>query len=166
MGRAAKKLEDAGADFILICSNTIHKVTSQIASMIQIPVVHIADATADELKTCHIKCVGLLGTRYTMKQDFYKDRLSDRGIEVIIPDDVDVVNRIIFEELCVGKINEKSRKIFQKIIEKMQEKGAECVILGCTEIGLLIHQSDVSVPVFDTTVIHAKKAVQIALTDS
>lgn len=102
-----------------------------------------------------------------MKQDFYKDRLSDRGIDVIIPDDVDVdvVNRIIFEELCVGKINEKSRKIFQKIIEKMQEKGAEGVILGCTEIGLLIHQSDVSVPVFDTTVIHAKKAVQIALTD-
>lgn len=103
-----------------------------------------------------------------MKQDFYKDRLSDREIEVIIPDDVDVdvVNRIIFEELCVGKINEKSRKIFQKIIEKMQEKGAEGVILGCTEIGLLIHQSDVSVPVFDTTVIHAKRAVQIALTDS
>ena len=103
-----------------------------------------------------------------MKQDFYKDRLSDRGIEVIIPDDVDVdvVNRIVFEELCVGKINEKSKKIFQKIIEKMQEKGAEGVILGCTEIGLLIHQSDVSVPVFDTTVIHAKKAVQIALTDS
>ena len=103
-----------------------------------------------------------------MKQDFYKDRLSDRGIEVIIPDDVDVdvVNRIVFEELCVGKINEKSRKIFQKIIEKMQEKGAEGVILGCTEIGLLIHQSDVSIPVFDTTVIHAKKAVQIALTDS
>lgn len=103
-----------------------------------------------------------------MKQDFYKDRLSDRGIEVIIPDDVDVdvVNRIIFEELCVGKINEKSRKIFQKIIEKMQKKGAEGVILGCTEIGLLIHQSDISVPVFDTTVIHAKKAVQIALTDS
>ena len=103
-----------------------------------------------------------------MKQDFYKGRLSDRGIEVIIPDDVDVdvVNRIIFEELCVGKINEKSRKIFQKIIEKMQKKGAEGVILGCTEIGLLIHQLDVSVPVFDTTVIHAKKAVQIALTDS
>lgn len=103
-----------------------------------------------------------------MKQDFYKDRLSDRGIEVIIPDDVDVdvVNRIVFEELCVGKINEKSRKIFQKIIEKMQKKGAEGVILGCTEIGLLIHQSDVSVPVFDTTVIHAKRAVQIALTDS
>ena len=103
-----------------------------------------------------------------MKQDFYKDRLSDRGIEVIIPDDVDVdvVNRIVFEELCVGKINEKSRKIFQKIIEKKQKKGAEGVILGCTEIGLLIHQSDVSVPVFDTTVIHAKKAVQIALTDS
>ncbi len=167
LGRAAKKLEDAGADFILICSNTIHKVTLQIASMIQIPVIHIADATADELKTCHIKRVGLLGTRYTMKQDFYKDRLSNRGIDVIIPDavDVDVVNRIIFEELCVGKINEKSRKIFQKIIEKMQEKGAEGVILGCTEIGLLIHQSDVSVPVFDTTVIHAKKAVQIALTD-
>ena len=103
-----------------------------------------------------------------MKQDFYKDRLSDRGIEVIIPDDVDVdvVNRIILEELCVGKINEKSRKIFQKIIEKLQDKGAEGVILGCTEIGLLIHQSDVSVPVFDTTVIHAKKAVQIALTAS
>ena len=167
LGRAAKKIEDAGADFILICSNTIHKVVPQITSAIQIPIVHIADATADELKKCHIKRVGFLGTRYTMKQDFYKSRLVDRGIDVLIPsdNDVNIVNTIIFEELCVGKVREESRKKFQEIIEKLKEEGAEGVILGCTEIGLLIHQSEVTIPVFDTTVIHAKKAVQIALED-
>lgn len=115
LGNAARSIEAAGADFILICSNTIHKVAPQIASMIQIPIIHIADATADELEKCGIKRVGLLGTKYTMTQDFYKNRLADRGIEVLIPDtaDVETINTIIFEELCVGKINEESRKKLQ-----------------------------------------------------
>ena len=167
LGKAAKSIEAAGADFLLICTNTIHKVAPQIASMIQIPIIHIADATVDELEKCGIRRAGLLGTKYTMTQDFYKDRLADRGIEVLIPDtvDVDAINAVIFEELCIGKINEESRKEFQRIIGELREKGAESVILGCTELGLLIQQSDVPVPLFDTTVIHAKKAVQIALED-
>ena len=167
LGKAAKSLEAAGADFILICTNTVHKVAPQIASMIQIPIIHIADATADELEKCSIKRVGLLGTKYTMTQDFYKNRLAGRGIEMLIPDaaDVDMINTVIFEELCVGKINEESRKKFQRIIEELKEAGAEGIILGCTELGLLIQQSDVSIPLFDTTVIHAKKAVQIAMED-
>ena len=164
---AAKRIEAAGADFLLICTNTIHKVAPQIASMIQIPIIHIADATVDELEKCGIRRVGLLGTKYTMTQDFYKDRLADRGIEVLIPDaaNVDAINAVIFEELCIGKINKESRKRFQSIIEKLKDAGAEGVILGCTELGLLIRQSDVSIPLFDTTGIHAKKAVQIALED-
>lgn len=165
LGKAAKGLETAGADFILICTNTIHKVAPQISSMVQIPIIHIADATADELEKSHIRRVGLLGTKYTMTQDFYKNRLADRGIEVLIPDtaDVDVINTVIFEELCIGKINEAFRKRFQSIIEKLKEAGAEGIILGCTELGLLIRQSDVSIPLFDTTVIHAKWAAQIAM---
>lgn len=167
LGKAAKSIEAAGADFLLICTNTIHKVAPQIASMIQIPIIHIADATVDELEKCGIRRVGLLGTKYTMTQDFYKNRLADRGIEVLIPDaaNVDAINAVIFEELCIGKINKASRKRFQSIIEKLKDAGAEGVILGCTELGLLIRQSDVSIPLFDTTVIHAKKAVQIALED-
>ena len=167
LGKAAKSIEAAGADFLLICTNTIHKVAPQIASAIQIPIIHIADATADELKKCGIRRVGLLGTKYTMTQDFYKDRLAGRGIEVLIPDtvDVDAINAVIFEELCIGKINKASRKRFQSIIEKLKDAGAEGVILGCTELGLLIRQSDVSVPLFDTTVIHAKRAAQIAMED-
>ena len=167
LGNAARSIAAAGADFILICSNTIHKVAPQIASMIQIPIIHIADATADELEKCGIRRVGLLGTKYTMTLDFYKNRLADRGIEILIPDtaDVETINTIIFEELCVGKINEKSRKKLQRMIEKLKETGAEGVILGCTELGLLIQQSDVSIPVFDTTVIHAKRAAQIAMED-
>ena len=165
LGRAAQGLEAAGADFILICTNTMHKVAPQIASMIKIPVIHIADATADALKQCGISRVGLLGTRYTMTQDFYKKRLAERGFEVLIPgeEDIETVNSVIFEELCRGVIREGSREKFKEIIEKLKDDGAEAVILGCTEIGLLIRQSDVSVPVFDTTVIHAKRAAQLAL---
>ena len=127
----------------------------------------IADATADELDKARIKGVGLLGTKYTMTQDFYKKRLVDRGIDVLIPkeSEIETVNSIIFNELCVGTITEESRKKFQDIIEKLKEKGADGVILGCTEIGLLISQSDVSIPVFDTTVIHAKIAAKIAMED-
>lgn len=165
LGKAAQGMETAGADFLLICTNTMHKVASQIASMIHIPIVHIADATADELEKSRIHRVGLLGTKYTMTQDFYKQILIDRGIDVIIPDaeDVDVVNDIIFHELCVGEIKEESRRQFQRIINSLKGKGAEGVILGCTEIGLLIQQPDSPLPVFDTTLIHAKRAAELAL---
>lgn len=165
LGHAAQGLEAAGADFILICTNTMHKVAPQIASMIHVPIVHIADATADALQEKHIGKVGLLGTKYTMTQDFYKQKLIDRGIEVVIPDedDIETVNDIIFHELCVGKVLDESRARFQEIIKRLQEKGAEGVILGCTEIGMLIHQPDSALPVFDTMLIHAKKAAEIAL---
>lgn len=165
LGNAAKALESAGADFILICTNTMHKVAPQIASRITVPIIHIADATADELEKEHIQKVGLLGTKYTMTQDFYKQKLIDRGFEVIIPQntDVEIINDIIFHELCVGEIKDSSRKEFQRVIDNLKKDGAEAVILGCTEIGLLIHQSDSSLPVFDTTCIHAKRAAEIAL---
>lgn len=165
LGKAAQNLEAAGADFILICTNTMHKVVPQISSMIDIPIIHIADATADELQMNQIEKVGLLGTKYTMTQDFYKKKLIDRGIDVIIPDDtdIDVINDIIFHELCLGIIKEESRIKFKKIIESLKKKGATGVILGCTEIGLLIHQADSSLPVYDTTLIHAKKAAELAL---
>lgn len=165
LGKAAQVLEAAGADFIVICTNTMHKLAGQIASMIKIPIVHIADATADELEKSHIHRVGLLGTKYTMLQDFYRSRLADRTVETLIPDpeDIETVNTIIFSELCVGAISEESRKKCLEIIDKLQDNGAEGIILGCTELGLLISQSDIDIPVFDTTVIHAEKAAELAL---
>lgn len=165
LGRAAQGLEAAGAEFLLICTNTMHKVAPQVASMVHIPIVHIADATADELEKNHIRRVGLLGTKYTMIQDFYKQILVDRGIDVVIPNepDIEAVNDVIFHELCVGDVNGESRRRFQRVIDGLREKGAEGVILGCTEIGMLIRQSDSSLPVFDTTVIHAKRAAEMAL---
>ncbi len=165
LGNAAKGIEAAGADFLLICTNTMHKVVPQIASMIQIPIIHIADAAADVLEKEKIRCVGLLGTKYTMTQDFYTKRLTDRGIDVLIPqeDDIEAVNSVIFNELCRGIIREESRVKFSEIIHKLKENGAEAVILGCTEIGSLISQKDSDLPVFDTTVIHAKKAAELAL---
>lgn len=167
LGKAAQGLEAAGADFLLICTNTMHKVAPQVASMVHIPIVHIADATADELEKSHIQKVGLLGTKYTMTETFYKQILVDRGINVVIPDaaDIDMVNDVIFHELCVGEIKEASRRQFQRVIDSLREQGAEGVILGCTEIGLLIRPSDSSLPVFDTTVIHAKRAAEMALCD-
>lgn len=167
LGNAAKELEAAGADFILICTNTMHKVAPQIEMMIGVPIVHIADATADKLEDAGIRKVGLLGTKYTMTQDFYMQKLIDRGFEVVIPDDkdIDVVNNIIYGELCLGEIMYDSRKEYQRIIEGLKDKGAEAVILGCTEIGLLIHQDDSVLPIFDTTEIHAKRAAEIALTE-
>ena len=165
LGRAAQGLESAGADLILICTNTIHKVVPQIASMIQIPLLHIADAAADELEMSHCRRVGLLGTKYTMTQDFYKSRLARRGIQVLLPsaEDMDAIHAIIFTELCIGKISEPSRQKLQEIIENLQARGAEGILLGCTELDMLIHPSDVSLPLFDTTVIHAKKAAHIAM---
>ena len=165
LGNAAKAVESAGADFLLICTNTMHKVVPQIASMIDIPIIHIADATADELEKNSTRSIGLLGTKYTMTQDFYKQRLIDRGIRVLIPDegDIETVNTVIFDELCVGKISDVSREKLKEIITKLKCKGAEGVILGCTEIGMLIGDKDSVLPTYDTTIIHAKEAAKEAL---
>jgi len=161
----AQSLERAGADFLLICTNTMHKVAPQIQQAITIPIIHIADATVTDLQEKQIKKVAMLGTTYTMTQDFYKQRVIDQGIDVLIPDEAAVseLNRIIFDELCHGFIKETSKATFLRAIQDLQKHGAEGVILGCTEIGLLIEQSDVDLPVFDTTLIHAKAAVELAL---
>ena len=165
LSNAAISLEKAGADFILICTNTMHKVAPQIQSKIQIPILHIADLTAEELLKKSIKKVALLGTKYTMEQTFYKNRLTEKGIEVIIPNDDDraVVNQAIYEELCLGIISPSSKQKFLEIIMKLSTQGAEGIILGCTEIGLLVQQQDTKVPLFDTTLIHAKSAALYAL---
>lgn len=162
---AAQRLEQAGADFIVICTNTMHKVAPEIKSSIKIPLLHIAEVTAQRLKEYGIKKVGLLGTKYTMKQDFYKERLEEAGIEVLIPDAsaIDTINKIIFSELCVGRIRESSKRVFLRAIGWLKSRGAQGVILGCTEIGLLIHPEDVNMPVFDTALIHAKEAAEMAM---
>lgn len=162
---AACGLEAAGADFIVICTNTIHKVADKIQAGTNIPLLHIADATSEHIISAGMKTIGLIGTQYTMEEDFYKSRLEDRGIEVVIPEKEDrvVVNSVIFKELCLGKLYEESRKAYKNIIRKLIEEGAEGIILGCTEIGLLIKQEDSPVPLFDTTVLHAKGAVDYAL---
>lgn len=160
LSEAAQALERAGADYIVICTNTMHKVAPEIGRRIHIPILHIADMTAAELQKQGIKKVGLLGTKYTMRQDFYKNILIEQGIEVVIPNDadVDLVNRIIYDELCLGKISEQSKDIYLDIIMKLAQDGAQGIILGCTEIGLLVRQSDTDIPLFDTTLIHAEQA--------
>lgn len=165
LSEAAKSLEKAGADFIIICTNTMHKVAPQIQARIGIPIIHIAESTADVLKQRNIKKVALLGTKYTMTQDFYKDKLAEAGISVLIPNDasVEVVNDIIYNELCLGIISPQSKKKYIAIIEELAQRGAQGVILGCTEIGLLVQQKDTSLLVFDTTQIHAEKAALLAL---
>lgn len=165
LAQAAENLEKAGADFLLICTNTMHKVAPQVAARISIPLIHIAEATAEVLKQQDITTVGLLGTKYTMTQDFYKQKLIDAGISVVIPDEqgVELVNRVIYDELCLGIIKEDSRQQFVSVIEDLHSRGAQGVILGCTEIGLLISQADTALPVFDTTKIHAEAAAAYAL---
>lgn len=167
LSAVAQNLEKAGADFIVICTNTMHKVAPQIQSSINIPIIHIAESTAAELKRQNIPKVALLGTKYTMKQDFYKAKLESSGIEVLIPDEqgIEIINTVIFNELCLGIISELSRRKFHDIIEKLGEQGAQGVILGCTEVGMLINQDDTDLPVFDTTLIHAKDAARLALED-
>ncbi len=164
--RAAQGLEKGGADFILICTNTMHKLAGDIQQNISIPLLHIADATGLEIKKTTIKKIGLLGTKFTMEQDFYKGRLRDQfGFEVLIPDAADrqMVHDVIYRELCLGTIQSASKEKYKKIIDRLVAKGAEGVILGCTEISLLINQKDSSVPLFDTTKIHAAAAVDKAL---
>ncbi|OON87136.1 aspartate/glutamate racemase [Oribacterium sp. C9] len=162
---AATRLEKAGADFIVIATNTMHKLVDHIQKQISIPILHISDATADAVKRDNIWKVGLLGTKFTMTQGFIKDRLADAGLEVVIPDDKDIelVNDVIFNELCLGKVLDSSRKEYQRIIDDMKAKGAEGIILGCTEIGMLISDKDSTLPTYDTTIIHAKAAAAMAL---
>lgn len=162
---AARGLEAAGAGFILICTNTMHKVADIVQAGIGIPLLHIADITGQKVLDGGIKTVGLLGTRYTMEQDFYKARLEARGTKVLIPQEADrmIVNSVIYNELCLGRIIEESRVKYKAIIEELIEQGAEGIILGCTEIGLLVKPEDSQVPLFDTTVIHAAGAVDFAL---
>lgn len=165
LSQAAENLEKAGADFIVICTNTMHKVVHEIQNHISIPILHIAEATADELIKKHITKVALLGTKYTMTQEFYKNRLIDRGIEVVIPDiaGIETVNDVIYQELCLGIISEESRKNYLQIIAELEKCGAQGVILGCTEIGLLIQQKDIELLVFDTTLIHAERAARYSM---
>ncbi|HWP52368.1 MAG TPA: aspartate/glutamate racemase family protein [Clostridia bacterium] len=167
LGQAAQTLEKAGADLIVICTNTMHKVAPEIQQHIHSPIIHIADVTAQALLQSGIKKAGLLGTKFTMTQAFYKDRLTAQGLEVVIPpaEDVELINRVIFEELCVGITSEQSRADYLRIIQALSQQGAEGIILGCTEIGLLISQSDTPIALFDTTLIHAKSAAELALDD-
>ena len=165
---AALSVEKGGADFILICTNTMHKVVPEIEEKITIPILHIADTTARKLLEQGVQKVGLLGTAFTMEQDFYKGRLTDKfGIDVVTPDESDrvKVHNIIYQELCRGEVKEESRAVYRKIIEKLSQQGAEAVILGCTEIALLIQQQHTDVPLFDTTAIHAEAAVRLATKD-
>jgi len=162
----ARRIEAAGADFLLLCTNTMHKVAAEIESCISIPLLHIADATAEVLVKEGIKTVGLLGTGFTMEQDFYKGRLTrNYGLNVLVPDECDrkIVHKVIYQELCSGSVNDASRVEYLRIIDSLAEQGAEAVILGCTEIGLLINQADTGVRLFDTTSIHADKAVEYAI---
>ncbi|MGL9720236.1 aspartate/glutamate racemase family protein [Symbiopectobacterium sp.] len=166
LSEIALGLRQAGTEAIVICTNTMHKVADQVESASQLPVLHIADATADSLKQRNMTRVGLLGTRYTMEQDFYRGRLRERhGIDVIIPqpDQRDEINRVIYDELCRGVLLDRSREAFSIIIDRLALQGAEGVILGCTEIPLLIHQSDTKIPLFDTSYLHAIAAADYAL---
>ncbi|TNC89335.1 MAG: aspartate/glutamate racemase [Thalassolituus sp.] len=162
---AALSVQNAGADFLVIGTNTMHKVATEIEQAIGIPLLHIADATAQALKADGISRVGLLGTRFTMEQAFYRDRLEAAGIDVTTPDGSqrDEVHRVIYEELCRGKIKTDSRNAYLDIVSSLSSRGAQAVILGCTEIGLLIKQADTGVPLYDTTEIHAARAVAVAL---
>ncbi|MDM8179276.1 MULTISPECIES: aspartate/glutamate racemase family protein [Marinobacter] len=164
---AALSLENAGADFLMIGTNTMHKVAPEIEEAINIPLLHIADATAKVLTQDNIQRVGLLGTRFTMEQAFYRERLEAAGIEVVTPDAPQraEVHRVIYEELCQGEIQAPSREAYLAVINSLAEQGAQAVILGCTEIGLLIKQTDTPVPLYDTTAIHAAQAVNQALTE-
>ena len=165
LGDAAQRLEAAGADFIVICTNTMHKVAGEIRSRLSIPLLHIAEATAQKLTESGITKVGLLGTSYTMTEHFYKDVIREAGIDVLTPEGeaIQTVNSIIFDELCVGVIREQSKQLLLNVIRKLQDNGAQGVILGCTELGLLIHSGDVELPVFDTALIHAREAALDAL---
>ncbi len=163
---AARSVEVAGADFLVLCTNTMHKVAATIESSVRIPLLHIADPTAHAIKAAGYSKVGLLGTRFTMEQDFYKQRLARRhGLEVLVPslEEREVVHRVIYEELCLGKAFSTSRKKYKDVMEALVAGGAQALILGCTEISLLVGPNDSTVPLFDTAAIHARSAAEYAL---
>jgi len=163
---AARALEAAGADFVVLCTNTMHKVAPAIEAAVRIPLLHIADPTANEIRSAGFSVVGLLGTRFTMEQAFYKERLQERhGLKVLVPapPDREVIHRVIYKELCLGKIVDNSRSEYRRIMASLVDQGAEAIILGCTEISLLVGSNDATVPLLDTTAIHARKAAERAL---
>jgi len=166
LAEAARSLEAAGAAFLVLCTNTMHKVAARIEAAVNIPLLHIADPTAAEIKRAGYSTVGLLGTRFTMEQAFYRDRLSEHhGLRVVVPesDDRETVHRIIYEELCLGVVKPESREAYRKVMRSLAANGAQAIILGCTEISLLVDQQDSDVPLFDTTAIHARIAAEEAL---
>jgi aspartate racemase len=166
LAEAARSLQLAGAQFLVLCTNTMHKVASAIEAAVEIPLLHIADPTAEKIKQAGFSKVGLLGTRFTMEQPFYSDRLRAlHGLQVLIParEDRDIVHRVIYEELCLGKVVAESRAEFRRVMASLAAQGAEAIILGCTEISLLVNREDSTVPLFDTTSIHALKAAEYAL---
>ncbi len=165
LAEGAQAIERAGAEFLVICTNTMHKVAPAIQDAIGIPLLHIADATAEALMRDGIRRVGLLGTRFTMEQPFYRERLETHGIDVVVPDEEAraAIHEVIYSELCLGVIRQGSKQRFLKIMEYLRTEGAEAVILGCTEIALLVQQTDTDIPVYDTTAIHAERAVTYAL---
>lgn len=169
LAAAARALQAAGAELLVLCTNTMHKVAPAIEAAVTIPLLHIADPTAAAIKQSGIRSVGLLGTRFTMEEDFYRGRLeAQHGLRVLIPDAADraVVHRVIYEELCLGKTPEESRAAYRAIIGRLVAQGAEGIILGCTEIGLLVKPEDSPVPLFDTTALHAARVVTMALSEN
>ena len=169
MANAARGLQAAGAECVVVCTNTMHKVAEFIVAAVNIPLLHIADPTANAIKLAGHATVGLLGTRFTMEQDFYRDRLvTQHGLNVLTPSDHDrnVVHRIIYEELCLGKVLTESRDEYRRVMADLVAQGAQAIILGCTEISLLVDQRDASVPLFDTTYLHARGAAEWALTEA
>jgi aspartate racemase len=167
LATSARRLEQSGADFVLICTNTMHKLFGPVQDAVQIPLVHIADPTGAAIKAAGIKRIGLLGTAFTMEDDFYRKRLEERfGLEVLVPEaqaDRQMVHHVIFGELCQGVVRDESRAAYRAVMSRLVERGAEGIILGCTEIGLLVGPADASVPLFDTTHLHAAAAVEQAL---
>lgn len=169
LAECATRLEAAGAELVVLCTNTMHRVFDEIQRPLTVPMLHIADSTADSLEAAGVRRVALLGTRYTMEQAFYRERLEKRGLEVVIPakSDRDLVHRTIYEELCLGRVEATSRREFERVVAELgEEHGAEGVILGCTEIGLLIGQENSALPVFDTTLLHVKAALDWALREA
>lgn len=165
---AARHVEAGGAEFVIICTNTMHKMADEVEQAISIPLLHIADATAEAIKACGLEVIGLLGTKFTMEENFYRGRLVDRhGLKVLIPEteDREIVHGVIYNELVLGIINPESRGHYERIIEKLIVAGAQGIILGCTEIGLLVKEGNSRVPLFDTTTIHAVNAVEFALSE-
>jgi aspartate racemase len=165
LAQHARQLELGGAECVVLCTNTMHRVYDDIRRAVSIPVLHIADGTADPLDRAGYRTVGLLGTRYTMEQDFYRSRLTQRGFNVVIPDEEqrELVHEIIYTELCLGKVLEHSREAYLNVVESLGRRGAEAVILGCTEIGLLLNEANCPLPVFDTTLLHVEAALDWAL---